>query len=139
MSTPQIQYQTRAWLLAHKLLTLGRMVKDTHGKDLLHVPTSEITKAMGLSGRAKLEDVQTFIFHVLEFMKGYDMVTACGCGYLCIRVGLKATWNSAQDRETDLSEFRVNDLDALMEKVLLSTHLTTNPNGCDWGNVGDAT
>jgi len=135
MSSPQLQYRTRAWLLAHKLLTLGRMVKDTYSKDLLHVPTSEITKAMGVSGSARLEDVQAFIYHVLEFMKGYGMVTACGCGYLSIRVGLKTTWNSAQERPTELNEFTVDDLEALMEKVLLDTQLASNPNECKFGDT----
>lgn len=124
----------KAWLFAHKLLTLGQALDPSCGYDLLHIPTAEITKAMGCQGRAKLEDVQAFIFHVLDFLREFDMVTACGCGYLSLRVAPKSIWEDVTQRSADFREFTVSDVDARLDEILAQTPRTPPPASLDHHN-----
>jgi len=85
----------------------------------------------------KLEEVQHFIYRVLEFMKGYHRVTACGCG-LSMRVAPKAVWDKALETKADLTEYKVEDVNELLEKVFANTTLTTETMGCAPTNRGNS-
>jgi hypothetical protein len=107
-----IELQKRAWLLAHKLIFLGRAVAEREGADLLNVKTAEVCKAMGKPEGAALEEVQRFVYRVLSFMKGYGMYTATGCGYLSLMVAREERRDQALEENRDLVGFTPEDLEA---------------------------
>lgn len=76
----------RAWIFAHKLLSIVKVIPALEGRDLLVVSTEQICIAMGAPERAPLEAVQRFVFDVIAFMKEYGLYIACGCGYLSLMV-----------------------------------------------------
>jgi len=78
------QQRKRAWVLAHKILSLTKIVQSLDGIDLLQVSTQEICKAMGKPEGARLEEVRDFVYQVLGFLQGYDVHLVCGCGYLSL-------------------------------------------------------
>jgi hypothetical protein len=115
----------RAWELAHKRLSLVKVIPEREGKELLVVRTEEICKAMGGEEKAKLEDVQRFVFDIIAFLKTYGMYIACGCGYLSLMI-------CPMDRhefliaERDTTGFVPKDLEDYFEKhVLTSSNVKT--------------
>ena len=86
MDVSSLEQRRRAWVFAHKILSIVGILTSIEGKRLLMVNTGEIAKAMGVSGKAKLEEVQRFVFDVISFMKGSPIYIACGCGYLSLMV-----------------------------------------------------
>lgn len=111
----------RAWTLAHKLLSLIRIVPEREGADLLEVSTAEICNAMGQPGRAKLEEVRDFVQQVAEFMREYDAHLVCGCGYLSLLVSPeeRATQCWAEGREP--IKFSPPDLEDYFEAHVINT------------------
>ncbi len=114
----------RAWLLAHKLITLGRAVGQREGTDLVQVTTAQLAHAMGASGPAPLEQVRAFAQQVVDFMAGYGLYTACGCGYLSLLVGPSEAAERAFAEKRELSWHTPEDVDAYLDEIL---QLETGP------------
>jgi len=109
----------RAWTLAHKLVTLAKQGWPETGKDLLEVKTEELCKAMGLSGKAKLEELRKFVQDTVGFMQGYGLHMVCGCGYLSLMVARSASIEQAFFEERKLTSFAPESLDRFFESSLL--------------------
>jgi hypothetical protein len=109
----------RAWDFAHKLLSIVKVIPELEGKQLLVVKTEEICKAMGATEKAKLEEVQRFVFEVIAFMKGYGMYIACGCGYLSLMVCLEQGHESLIANR-DTTAFVPDAIDGYFERAVLA-------------------
>ena len=118
MDKEALEHRRRAWLFAHKVITLTRYLTEREGTDLMDVKTAEVTKAMGRPEGAELEAVQRFVQTVLHFMRGWGLYAACGCGYLSLRVGFDAQRDRALREGRDLTSFTPEDLDRCLEEYL---------------------
>ena len=101
----------QAWLFAHKLITLTKAVREFAAADQLHVTTQELCKAMGRPDGAELEQVQRFAREVAEFMAGYGLDTACGCGYLAFTIEPEGVWEQAAAAGREPSAYTPRDVD----------------------------
>ena len=119
MSEP-LQRRRRAWEFAHKLLSIIEVIPRREGKALLVVRTEEICKAMGVPHKAKLEQVQRFVFDVVAFMRGYGMYIACGCGYLSLMV-CSAERHEQIIENRDATAFLPESVDDYFDKFVLSS------------------
>ncbi len=121
LAVEDLEMKHRAWLLAHKLICLARLVPRKENVDLLEVTTQHLCEAMGEPEGARLEAVQAFTREVAAFMAGYHVHVACGCGYLSLRVTDEATAQRFLEETTEPRSFRPRDLEAyFVEQVLLA-------------------
>jgi len=118
MDRETLEYRRRAWLFAHKVLTLARYLTEREGVDLVDVKTAEVTKAMGRPEGAELEAVQRFVREVLRFLRGWGVYAACGCGYLSLRVGFEERRDRALREGRDLTSYAPEDLERCLEEYL---------------------
>lgn len=110
----------RAWEFAHKILSIVKIIPEREGKELLVVRTAEICKAMGSEERAKLEDVQRFVFDVIAFLKAYEMYIVCGCGYLSLMI-CSMDHHETLIAERDTAGFAPNNFEDYFEKYVLAS------------------
>jgi hypothetical protein len=114
-----LQDRERAWIFAHKLLAIVKVIRDLEGKELLVVSTEEICKAMGVPEKAPLEAVQRFVFDVIAFTKGYGLYIACGCGYLSLMI-CPAERHESLIIHRDTTAFVPDSVDGYFEKHVLA-------------------
>lgn len=115
-----LEQRRRAWELAHKILSIVGVLPRLEGKRLLVVSTGEIGRAMGVPEKAKLEEVQRFVFDVISFMKGSPVHIACGCGYLSLMVCRQENHEEIiEDRAA--TAFSPESLDAFFETHVLAS------------------
>lgn len=119
MSTTNTEQRRRAWVLAHKIISVVAVIPHREKKTLLVVKTEAITKALGTADKAKLEEVQRFVFDVISFMKGYGVFIACGCGYLSLMV-CPAEGHETILENRDTTTFTPEDIDAYFEEHVLN-------------------
>jgi hypothetical protein len=122
MAEIDLDKKRRAWELAHKLITLGRIVSEKEGKDMLYVGTGEFCRAMGQPDGAGLEEVREFVLEVAEFMRGYDMYMVCGCGYLFMSVCKERTRDQALDEDRGLTSFTPVSVDNYFDEYIMNIH-----------------
>ncbi len=119
MSNRDLEQRRRAWVFAHQILSVVAVIPSREQKRLLIVKTEAITKALGATGKAKLEEVQRFVFDVISFLKGYGVYIACGCGYLSLMVcPTERHEETIENRDT--TAFTPEDLDIYFEKHVLN-------------------
>ena len=116
---PATSLRTRAWNLAHQVLSLTRTVPEQEGADLLEVGTSVMCQAMGQPEGAKLEDVKQFVQQVVEFMQGYDAYLVCGCGYLSLLATRKEVAERYFAAGREPSRFCPPDWDAYFQQHVI--------------------
>jgi hypothetical protein len=109
-------------VLAHKLLTLTPVVVERERVDMIQLNTGEITRAMGLDGPAKLEDVREFVQDVVLYLQGYGLNIVCGCGYLSLMVSHATSIENAVAEERELASFALDNLDQYLEEWLMENN-----------------
>jgi len=115
----ELERKRRAWALAHRILSIVRLLPSLEGKELLVVETAEISRAMGTTGPAVLEEVRRFVFDVVALLGGHGVRVVCGCGYLSLLVCDEARHEEILGRREDTS-FRPADLDDYFETHVLA-------------------
>ncbi len=133
----ETEMKMRAWVLAHKLISMAPIVPPREHADLLVVTTQALCDAMGQPTGARLEEVQAFARDVVAFMKGFGIFVSCGCGYLSLRVTGEETAARFLEADREPVEYRPGDLDACFRKhVLLDSSVEdTLPQTCETGRV----
>jgi hypothetical protein len=129
------QRRKQAWELAHKILSLTRIVPAQEGKDLLEIGTRELCRAMGQTEGAKLEEVKDFVFEVLEFLRGYDVHLICGCGYLSLKASAEDWTERFLGQNREPSSFEPPDLDEYFNEHVINTRRASSapaPQLCEW-------
>jgi len=119
MTTNDLERKKRAWALAHRILSIVRLLPRLEGKELLVVETAEISRAMGTSGPAVLEEVQRFVFDVIAFLRGHGVHVVCGCGYLSLLVCDEVRHEEILGRR-ETASFRPTNLDDYFEAHVLA-------------------
>ena len=117
----ELSRRKKAWCFAHKLITMVKVVPQREGKELVNVRTEEICKAMDQPSGAKLEDVQKFVYEVIEFMQGYDMDIICGCGYLSMMVSTTQTRERAIRENREPTSFVPDSIDKYLDDYILDS------------------
>jgi len=112
---PQPDFDERARAFATKLIALAEIVPAREGVDMVNVRTIEVCRAMGRPEGAKLEEVQKFVYKVLEFLRDRDLYTACGCGYLSLMIAPVALRDKAFEESRDLSSYTPEDIESYLE------------------------
>jgi hypothetical protein len=129
MAEPRRQARRSAWLFAHKLITLAKVVGEFAGTDLIHVTTAELCKGLGRPDGAVLEQVQQFAREVAELMRGYGLDTACGCGYLALTGGEEGCRERALEQDREPTVYTPDDLDAALDAYLLGLRAPASAGG----------
>jgi hypothetical protein len=127
MMTAASSRSRQAWNLAHKILSLTRIVPEREGADLLEVSTAQICKAMGQPNGAKLEEVRDFVLQVVEFMQGYDAHLVCGCGYLSLLVSREELARRYFDEGREPTRFKPLDLDQYFDEHVINAPRSDAP------------
>ena len=139
MTTNAPDSKKRAWVLAHRILSIVRLLPRLEGKELLVVDTVEIARAMGVPEPAVLEEVRRFVLDVVAFLEGHGVHVVCGCGHLSLLICDEARHEEILGRR-DAASFRPANLDAYFETHVLALR-GADPDGvrqiCDDGDPGE--
>jgi hypothetical protein len=122
------QQRKRAWELAHKILSLTKVVPAREGSELLEISTREICRAMGQPEGAKLEEVRDFVFQVLGFLQGHGVHLVCGCGYLSLMASAEDWSERFVEQGSEPTSFAPPDLEQYFNEHVINTSCASRPN-----------